>query len=349
MKVLSKRSALVAAAALVASVGGQTLGMSPASAATDIRIGINASQVVAVPTAYAVTKGILQRNGLNPTVTVLNSSELVPQLAAGRIDFTFMPIVQALQARTNAGIDLRIIVASDGFSPAMASRAAKDAVYRKTMDPSGVCGSAAQGITRPKQLEGRTVGVPIRGSFPEIVISDAIRKDGGNPATVKWAVVPPGNMVASIKNGTIEGGYLGSGFVPQCEQEGQNHIAAPTINTVLPQGGPVTAWVTTAAYAKANPQVIAAFQKSMYQTAALLNRDKNKMREAITLSTQYTKAPLESALASPMPHYFTTLTKAMVQNWATIAQKAGPTYLVKAPDVPGILWVQPKTAPAAQQ
>lgn len=346
MKVFKKRSALVAVAALAVAVTGQTLGMSPASAATGVRIAISPNQVVAAPIGYALSKGILLKNGIDANVSVLTGPQLVPALASGQTDITFIPIVQALQARTNAGIDLRIIVASDGFSPAMTARAAKDPVYRKTMDPSGLCGSSAKGITSPAQLAGKTVGVPVRGSFPEIVVGDAIRKAGGDPSTVKWALVPPTAMVSSIKNGQLDGGYLSSGFVASCEQEGQNLIGAPTINTMLPDGGPVTAWVTTAAYAKANPQVIAAFQKSMYQTANLLNTNPAKMKEAITISTSYTKASLESALASPMPHYFTTLTKPMVQKWADIALKAGPSYLVKTPDIPGILWVQPKASPA---
>ena len=116
MKFLTKRTAVVAAAALAVSVMGQAAVMSPASAVTDIRLGIPGQQVVTAPTAYALGKGIFARNGLNPTVTVLAGPEIVPQLSAGRVDFAYLTIVQALQARTNAGIDLRIVLASDGFS-----------------------------------------------------------------------------------------------------------------------------------------------------------------------------------------------------------------------------------------
>ena len=340
MKVLKKRSALVAAAALAAGLIGQAVAGAPANAATGVTIGISANQVVAAPTAYAVTKGILLKNGIDPTVQVLGAAELVPQLAAGRVQFAFMTIVQALQARTNSGIDLRILVASDGFSANQAKRAATDKRYGKIIDPSGICASTS--ITRPRDLNGKIVAVSVRNSFPELVIGDAMRKDGGDPSTVNWVVVPSGNVVATIKTGKIDAGYTGSGFTPACEQNGLNQIASPTINTLAPEGGPVTAWVTTAKYAQENPQVVAAFQKSMYQTASLLNRNKDKMREAVELSVSYTKAPLESALATNMPYYFTTLTKAMVQKWADLAMAANQ---VKAkPDVPGILWVQPKAS-----
>ena len=105
------------------------------------------------------------------------------------------------------------------------------------------------------------------------------------------------------------------------------------------KGGPITGWVTTAKYAKEHPKEVAAFQKAMYQTAAQL-RNKNNMKEAITISTQYTKAPLDSALATRMPFYYTTLTKPAVQTWANILQRTG--LVVKPVDVPGILYKQPK-------
>ena len=343
MTFLGKRSAVIAAAALAVSVAGQTLGLSPAQAATDIKLAIGPSQVSAAPTAYALAKGVFAKNGLNPSVQVLTNAELIPQLASGRVDFVYVPIVQALQARTNSNIDLRIVLASDGFSPNQAKRASTDRQYASIIDPSGLC--AAKGITRPRELNGKTVAVNARNSFAELVISDAMRKDGGDPSTVKWVVIGPVQAVPSIVNGTVDASYTGSGFTPACKQNGLNQIASPTVDTLSPTGGPVTAWLTTAAYAKANPQVVAAFQKSMYQTASLLNRNKDKMREAVELSVQYTKAPLASALATVMPYYFTTMTKAQVQKWADLALAANQ---VKAkPDVPGILWVQPKAQPTS--
>ena len=344
MKVLKKRSALVAAAALVVSVAGQTLGLSPAQAATDVTLGIAGQQVVAAPAAYAVQKGVLAKNGINAKLQVLSGPEIIPQLAAGRVQFAYLPIVQALQARTNSGIDLRIVLASDGFSPNQAARASKDRRYAKIIDPSGLCASPA--ITRPRDLNGKTVAVGVRNSFPELVIGDAMRKDGGDPSTVKWVVVGPTQVVPGIKNGTVDAGYTGSGFTPACEQNGLNLIASPVVDTLSPTGGPVTAWITTAKYAQENPQVVAAFQKSMYQTASLLNRNKSKMREAVEMSVEYTKAPLASALATNMPYYFTTLTKAQVQKWADLAL-AVPGMLKAKADVPGILWVQPKTQPTS--
>lgn len=343
VKNLKKRTALTASAVLAVSVIGQAVGMSPASAATDITLGMPGQQVSATPVAYALDKGIFARNGLNPTVQVLPGPDIVPQLAAGRIDFAYLTIVQALQARTNAGIDLRIVLASDGFSLNQAKRASTDRAYAKIIDPSGICASPS--ITRPRELEGKTVGVGVRNSFPELVIGDAMRKDGGDPSKVRWAVVGPTQIVPGIVNGTIDAGYTGSGFSPACEQNGQRQIASPVVDTLSPNGGPVTAWVTTAKYAQANPQTVLAFQKSMYQTAALINKpDRKAMKEAVDASVRYTRAPIESARATFMPYYFSTLTRAQVQKWADLAAAAGQ--VSAAPDVRGILWVQPKTTTA---
>lgn len=339
MKFMKKRTALAASAVLAVSAIGQATGMSPANAATDVTLGISANQVAAVPVTYAIDNGVFARNGLNPSVEVLSGRELVPQLSAGRLDFAYMPIVLALQARTNAGVDLRIVTASDGFSINQAKRSVKDRKYAKIIDPSGVC--ASKSITRPRQLEGKTVGVTVRNSFPELVIGDAIRKDGGDPSKVNWAVIGPTVAVSSILNGTVDAAYTGSGFSPACEQNGLNQIASPTVDTLAPNGGPVTAWVTTAKFAQANPKVVESFQKSMYQTALAINKpDRKAMNKAVDASVRYTKAPLESARATFMPYYFTTLSRQQVQKWADLATAANQVQ--SKPDVPGILWVQPK-------
>jgi ABC-type nitrate/sulfonate/bicarbonate transport system substrate-binding protein len=340
MKSLSKRAALVASAALVATTMGQAVGMSPASASTNINLGMGNSQVSTTPVAYAIDKGIFARNGLSPTVQVLPSADVIPQLSAGRIDFAYVTAVLALQARTNAGIDLRIVTASDGFSLNQARRAAKDRAYAKIIDPSGVCANPT--ITRPRDLEGKTVGVGLRNSFPELVVGDAIRKDGGDPSKVRWAVVGATQIVPSIVNGAIDAGYTSAGFSPACEQSGMRQIASPVVDTLSPNGGPVTVWVTTAKFAQENPKTVAAFQKSMYETAVILNKpDRKAMREAVDASVRYTKAPLESARATFMPYYFTTLTRAQVQKWADLAAAAGQ--VSARPDVRGIIYVQPKT------
>jgi len=293
---------------------GQAVGMSPASAATDVNLGMGNSQVSTTPVACAIDKGIFARNGLNPSVQILPSADVIPQLSAGRIDFAYVTAVLALQARTNAGIDLRIITASDGFSLNQARRAAKDRAYAKIIDPSGACANPS--ITRPHDLEGKTVGVGLRNSFPELVVGDAIRKDGGDPSKVRWAVVGATQIVPSIVNGAIDAGYTSAGFSPVCEQSGMRQIASPVVDTLSPNGGPVTVWVTTAKFAQENPQTVAA-------------------------SVRFTKAPLESARATFMPYYFTTLTRAQVQKWADLASVAGQ--VTSRPDVRGIIYVQPKT------
>lgn len=340
MKLMKKRTALAASVAIAVSVAGQAFGMAPASAATDIVLGIPGQQVAATSTAYALDKGIFLKNGLNPTVNVLAGPEIIPQIAAGRVQFAYVTISQAIQARTNAGIDLRIVTASDGFSPNQAKRASTDRAYAKIIDPSGLC--ARPNITRPRDLNGKKVAVGVRNSFPELVIGDAMRRDGGDPTTVQWVVIGPTQVVPSIVNGTVDAGYTGSGFSPACEQNGMKQIGTPVVDVMSPEGGPVTAWVTTAAYAQANPQVVEAFQKSMYQTALIINKpDRFAMKEAIIAGTRYTKAPLESALATYMPYYFTTITKRNVQKWADLASSAGQ--VTKTPDVAGILWKQPKS------
>lgn len=337
---LKKRSAAIAAAAVAVATVSQGMGMSPANAATDINVMVFPVQTSTTGAAYALSQGIFAKNGLNATIVVGGANDVVNQLAAGKVQFSYMPIMQALQARTNAGVDLKIVGVSDGISPNDAKRSQTDKKFALIADPTILCVNPSLKLTSPKQLEGKTVAVSARQGFAELAISTTIRKAGGDPKKVNWVVLGPGVTVAAIKAGKVDGAYVSAPYSGQCIAEGLQPLASPSV-TVLTAGGPITAWVTTAAYAKANPAVVTAFQKSMYQTAVAIRTAAN-MKTAITESTKYTKVPVETALAIPkMPFYFSTTTKANIDVWAKELQRNG--LVAKPVDVAGALLPQPKS------
>lgn len=339
MKALNnRRTAVAAAVSVLVASAVQTLGMSPASAATDVKLGVNPVQNATSVSQLAVEKGLFKKNGLNASLQVFPAPpQIVTALQANQVQFGYMPIVSALTARTNSGIDLKIVAASDGLTKNDSVRASKDRTFALIADPSGLC--VSKDIKNAKQLEGKTVAVGQRGGFPELAISTIMRKAGADPKKVQWAVLGPSTVVGAIKNGTVAAAYTSSPYTGQCKAEGLTILASPAVS-LLPQGGPITAWVTTAKFAKENPQVVAAFQKSIYQ-AAKLSHTKAGMDAAIVASTQFTKVPPADALKIPKsPWYFETLTRADVQNWANELQRSG--LVVKPVDVPGIILPQPK-------
>lgn len=331
-KTITVRTVAAATAAVVA-VGMQVLAASSASAATDIRVGLNPTINNGIG-QYAQDAGYFARNGLNATLVVSPAPpQTISQLQAGQIDFAYIPIASALPAYTNGGIAMKIIAPSDGISRSDAVRAQKSKAYAAAIDAGGVCVRPDSGINRPKDLEGKTVGVTSRGGLAELGYFESVRRDGGDPKKLTYAVIGFPESVAAVKNGRVAAAFTGSGYTPQCKAEGMKVLMQPSL-AIQPNGGPRNVWVTTADYYAKNPATVKAFQKSIYEVNTATHKKAN-MREMIIASTKLTKQPLELALSQRPNYHFTALTKSDIQEVANALQRAG--MVVKPVDVPGVL------------
>lgn len=321
-------------AAGVALLGTTLLGASPASAATNIIVGVNPSSTNAMA-QYAIDKGYYAKNGLSASLQVFPAPpQSLGALAAGQVQFVYIPIASVLPAYTNSGMALKIIAPADGFSRNDAARAKKDPKFSQLLDASGICANPAKGIKTAKDLEGRNVGTSSRGGLAELGIVTATRNAGGDPKLIKFAVIGLPNAVASVKNGVVDAAYVGAPYTGQCIAEGLSVIASPGL-AVIPNGGPVSVWATTAAFAASNPEVVKAFQKSMFEANKSTVGNAAAKREVALSGTKITKATPELALAEYPRYQYTTLTKADVQQVANALQRAG--LVIKPVDVAGIL------------
>lgn len=330
----TRRVTTVIAAAAAALLGSTLLGTAPASAATNIVIGVNPASTNAMA-QYAIDKGFYAKNGLSASLRLDPAPpQTLAALASGQVQFVYIPIASALPAYTNSGMALKIIAPADGFSRSDAARAKKDKKFAGILDPSGICANPASGIKTAKDLAGKVVGTSSRGGLAELGIVTATRNAGGDPKQIKFAVIGLPNAVASVKNRVVDAAYVGAPFTGQCIAEGLSVVASPGLS-IIPNGGPAAAWVTTAAYAAANPAVVKAFQKSMYEANKSTLGNPAAKREVALAGTKITKSTAELALAEYPRYQFTSLTKLDVQQVADALQRAG--LVVKPVDVAGIL------------
>ena len=333
---IKKSSALAAIAALAIGFIGAT----PAHAATDVKIGSSPSGDIA-PLLLGINRGTFTKNGINAQYVQFPAPPaIVAALAADQIQVGLVPTVVAISARTNSGIGLKIIAPASGFSTNDVARASKDPAFSLALDPSGVCIKPTSSIKSWKDLEGKKVAVPARNAFAEITIAAAMQRAGGDPKKVSWAVLGFPQMVAATKTGQVDAAYVGNPYSGQCTDEGmtfKNGVAIEYSKGTA--GGPFLSYVVTEPYFKANPQVIAALQKSLYQ-ANMATRTKAGMDAARTLMAQATKQDVATVLATKPQYYWTTLTKAQVQGQADAMLKGG--YLSKPADVSGMLAPQYK-------
>lgn len=334
---LTRITASAAASVLVA--GAAIAGFAaPASAATDIKVGLVPIQA-AGSVKYAIDSGIMKKNGLNVT-DIVQFPAPPPSLAAlasGAVQFVYAPSIPIINAYANGGMALKIVAPADGYNSADLAKAKKDASFAAKMDDTGVCISPTSGIKRWKDLDGKTVSVPARKAQGEVTIAAAVKKDGGNPASINWVTLGFPEVVSAVESGKIAAGFTVEPFTGACTSAGMKNLGAPGIQ-FFDKENAIGMWVTTADYAAKNPSAVAAFQKSIAESNAFAMKsaaNMDKIRQASTSITGLTMAETKKANA---PYYPTTIVKTDVSATAQKMYELG--FLTKPVDVSGLLLKQ---------
>lgn len=310
----------------------------PAFAAYDIRVGITPINSVGAM-QYGIDAGMFRRNGINVTqiITFPAPSPSIAALASGAVDFTYSPTIPVINAYANGGVALKIVAAADGYDLATLIKAKTNPAIASKLDDTGVCVSPGSGINTWKDLEGKTVSVPARKAQGEVTIANAVKKAGGNPATINWVTLGFPQVNDSITSGRISAGFTVEPFTTICTAAGLKNLGAPGVQFFTNEQA-IGVWVTTAAYAAANPSAVLAFQKSISQANAFAMASKANMTKVLTASIKLTGATLAQALAANPPYYPKTVVKLDVQNPAS--KMLGLGYLTKPLDTAGLLYTQ---------
>ena len=331
----------VVASAVAATLGATVMvgfAAAPATAATDIKIGILTINSMG-SLKYAVDNGIMKKNGLNVTELIKFPAPPpgVAALASGAIQFTYAPSIAVINAYANAGIALKVVAPADGYNSAILAKAKTSSVLAAALDDTAVCVNPASEITRWKDLEGKTVSVPARKAQGEVTVANAVRNDGGNPATINWVTIGFPEVVPSVQNNKIAAGFTVEPFSGACKAAGMKILGFPGVS-FFDKEQAVGLWLTTATFAAANPAAVKAFQKSIFESNSFAMRSKANMDKILQAATTVTGQTLAVTKQANPPIYPLAVTKIDIQTPADKMLKLG--FLTKPVDVAGLLLAQ---------
>lgn len=255
--------AIAAAVVMGTLVAGSTVSAAQAAGSTNIQVGVIAINSMGA-VQYAQDSGIFKKNKINVSqfVTFPAPPPGLAALNSGAVQFMYAPTIPVLNSVYNGGLKLKIVAAADGYLPSDVAAGLSDPAFAAKLDDTGACVSKDSGITRWKQLEGKTVSVPARGAQGEVTISAAVKKDGGDPTKINWVTLSFPEVTAAVTNGTVDAGFTVEPFTSECAAS-NNLLPAPGVQ-FFTKGGAIGVWVTTAAFAKSKPNVVKAFQKAIY-------------------------------------------------------------------------------------
>jgi NitT/TauT family transport system substrate-binding protein len=296
---------VLVAIALVAACGGGAATQSPSPSAT-AAASAPASAEASVPASAAVpekatltvgilpivdvatvqtaiSQGMFEAEGLTVTTEVMQGgAAAIPALVGGDLDVAFGAWPSFLAANQQ-GIPLRAI--ADGV-------AAKPGFTQILAMP----GSDLEG--NPAGLAGKKVAVNTLNNLGELAVRSTLKEAGGDPASVQLVEIPFPDMGAALERGDVDAIWAVEPGVTNAKKNLKAVVVADSYVGPL-DAFPVAGYQVTQAFAEANPNTVAAFQRAIIAAAAATQDDAT----ARTSIGQYTTLPPELIAAVILPEY----------------------------------------------
>ena len=235
---------------------GAAVAAAPAAAFAQskrVRVAISSDDAAAEP-LYAQQLGYFKDANLDVDLQVLaNGGEILAGLNSGAVDIGSANLLTVVTA-FKKGVPLRIV------APA--------SVFDGTVPQVALLVPANSPIRSAKDLEGKTIATnPVRG-ISSISTDLWMKKNGADPATVKWVEMPRGAMGPALQQGHVDAATMTEPFMTV--NKATTRLLAAPYTAVSPHFLTVV-FSSSASWAQANPDLVGAFANVMRRTAIWAN------------------------------------------------------------------------------
>ncbi|MGH3249245.1 MAG: ABC transporter substrate-binding protein [Trebonia sp.] len=255
----------------------------------------------------ALKEGYFKQAGLNVTVkTVTQSTAAIPDLLHGSIDVIGGGnYVSFLEAQANGTFPVQFLAPAVECSP----------------NSYGVAAMPSSGIKKASDLVGKTIAVNLTQNI-QTLTTDASLKGAGVTGAVKYVQLPFPDMVSALKAGRVNAISAVEPFLSAALAAGAKLVTSTCDGATA--NFPMSGYITTQTWVKANPTAAKAFQTALEKGNAYANANPTVTRGVIP---SYTSLTAKAAATVPLGTYPATLTTASLQRIATLMTGGG----LKAP------------------
>lgn len=273
----SKFLAFLASAALASS-----LGASPAVAQTKIVLGHVATSEIAGAFA-AEAEGYFKQAGLPVELQLipLNPS-MPPALQSNAVQIATITSTTFMQA-VDGGLDLVIV--------------AEGSVGAKSSKNFAAFARNGSGIQKAQDFVGKKVGVPGVGAILQVWFRKWLTINGVDPKRVTFVESGFPQHADLIRGGSVDAVITAEPILGRMLEANLGYVVTPMVSN-FERPLPIFYYVSTRAYASANPDVIAKFRESLKKGIAFAEGNPEKTK---TYIAKYTGMPVELASKIPMP------------------------------------------------
>jgi len=289
---------------LAAAAAGLLVATTAAFAADTVRIGVDFN-VLGAQIWVAEEKGFFEKNGVDAEIKPFAFGiDTIDAALTGQLDFG-LALDFATTTRLQSG-QLKIVSAI--IEP--------EAGFHKL--------AAAQGITKPEDLAGKTIGIA-RGTAQHLVTISYL-KNFGVADTTLTSLPSLLEIVASLRAGRIDAAFVWGDGVAQSKE-------IPGV-TILGDDKPANVRLhgyisTTNGFAEKNPQAVVNTLKALAEATEWMEAN---WSEAVDIVASHAKSPREAVEAQmKLQHFTISLKPAQVEGFDKIAEFALANEILKAP------------------
>jgi NitT/TauT family transport system substrate-binding protein len=228
---------------------------------------------------YAAAEGFFKNAGFESEITSLNAGAAIAAgIAAGSFDFAQVNLISLAQARER-GVPF-VLVAPGGL-------------YAEKSLTSALVVAKAAPYARAKDLNGKTIAVNALSSIQQLGVAAWLDRNGGNSTTVKFVEAPIAQMVPSLVAGRIDGALVAEPELDTVEHGTTARVLGPAYSGIA-KVFLISAWVTSAQFARDHPDVVRKFADVMAETARWANAHP---ADSAPILQKYTKVAVTPTMA----------------------------------------------------
>ena len=297
---------IAALALLLAGCGSGGGGAAPTGEGGTTKLAVQ--ETAGVPSAFiafGIEKGFFDKQklqiDLQPTQ---GGAATIPALVSGDIQVGGSNVVSLLLASSK---DLPIRAVAGGTSA--------QASGEKDFGALLVKGKA---VSKPEDLEGKTIAVNTLNNIAEVVVKEALEKQGVDPDSLKLSEVPFPEMEPALAKGSVDAAFSIEPFVTQSVQKGDEVLGYSYVDTESDMQ--VGAYAVTDQFAESDPEAVKAFPAAVKETAGYVGGHEDEFR---TFLSENAKMPPALAKKIVLPKWTGEVDADSVANTAQLMQKYG--------------------------
>jgi NitT/TauT family transport system substrate-binding protein len=310
---------LSAAALLITTACDDPKESAPPAPGQHDKVNVGVIAIVDVAPIYlGKEKGFFSKRNMDLTLTTAQGgAAIVPAVVSGQYQFGFSNTVSLLLGQAN-NVPVKVVCNGNNST----------GVDGK--DFAGLFVKADSPIRSPKDLVGKTVAANTLKNIVETSVKASVKKDGGDPAGVKFAELPFPEQVPALQAGRVDAIFVVEPFQQAAVAAGARKIASSYVDAA--PNLTVAMYFTSNQLAGRNPDLVSRFTEAMKESLAYADGHPDEVRAVLG---SYTQISPEVRAALTLPKWPSEINREAVQALADLAVADG--LLSKKPDTAALL------------